>query len=278
MSFQSTAATSPLSLPTPPPPPPPPKPAGHPPSKVATPVDNGYARSLLLPSGNEHPTNRALHHLGEDSSRRSDFEDMTNSLHPVDPLKSASFRDSANTEPYQARSQDPGEAYIPDILQDKSKPDLTEALRTPAILDALSTAPSVNPQTSPLPALLAVNIDLARQLQNQEEHLQRLRTGTQAHLLQLHSQERSFRAQQARMDEVLAPFSPKGLYERLVASVAEQESLCSALEDSFLEGDGKASEREVESWVKSVREGRARWWRRQEVRARWDEGRVGGWR
>ena len=54
--------------------------------------------------------------------------------------------------------------------------------------------------------------------------------------------------------------------------------LTQALEDSFVEGEGKATEREVGEFVKRYREGRKTYWIRRERRERWDEGRVGGWR
>lgn len=79
------------------------------------------------------------------------------------------------------------------------------------------------------------------------------------------------------------------MYGRLVSSIAEQEALVRAVEESFLEGGGveecgrdvragMASEREVGDWVKRIREGTAVLERRRESRTRWDEGRVGGWR
>lgn len=90
------------------------------------------------------------------------------------------------------------------------------------------------------------------------------------------------------MDAALAPWSPKALYQRLAAAIAEQEAVCQAVMESFLEGDhdydhtgtgtGKASDREVTDWVRRIRMESARLEARREARARWDEGRVGGWR
>jgi hypothetical protein len=79
------------------------------------------------------------------------------------------------------------------------------------------------------------------------------------------------------------------MYGRLVSGIAEQEAIVRAVEESFLEeggvdeygrgnAAGKASEREIGEWVKRIREGTAVLERRRESRARWDEGRVGGWR
>jgi len=69
------------------------------------------------------------------------------------------------------------------------------------------------------------------------------------------------------------------LHARLGAAIAEQEAVCLGVEESFIEGDGAiATDREVEAWIRRVREGRRLVWLRRERRARWDEGRVGGWR
>lgn len=86
------------------------------------------------------------------------------------------------------------------------------------------------------------------------------------------------------MDAALAPWSPKALYQRLGAGIAEQEAVCLAVEESFLEGEhvgegeGRASDREVADWVRRVRAEGAKLADRKEAKARWDEGRVGGWR
>lgn len=68
------------------------------------------------------------------------------------------------------------------------------------------------------------------------------------------------------------------MYQRLALGVGEAEGLCEAVEESFLEGEGEAGEREVGEFVKRVREGRKGVWLRRERKERWDEGRVGGWR
>jgi hypothetical protein len=80
------------------------------------------------------------------------------------------------------------------------------------------------------------------------------------------------------MDRALAPFSPSSLYQRLSQGVQEQEMVCRALEESFLEGDGAtASEREALEWVRRYREAKKIYYSRQERKERWDEGRIGGW-
>jgi len=80
----------------------------------------------------------------------------------------------------------------------------------------------------------------------------------------------------------LRDFSAPALYEKLKAAIGEQEGLCQGLEESFLEGgadgSGVASDREVEQFVKRLKEARKVEYLRKERKARWDEGRVGGWR
>lgn len=91
------------------------------------------------------------------------------------------------------------------------------------------------------------------------------------------------------MDGALAPWGPRAMYQRLMAGISEQESMLTAVQESFLEGGSsgheydngvgtKASEKEVTDWVKRIREGATVLEKRREMRARWDEGRVGGWR
>ncbi len=92
------------------------------------------------------------------------------------------------------------------------------------------------------------------------------------------------------MDDALAPWGPRQMYQRLLSSINEQEALLGAMHESFLEGGhegdayygaangGKASEKEVTDWVRRIREGATTLEKRREMRARWDEGRVGGWR
>jgi hypothetical protein len=90
------------------------------------------------------------------------------------------------------------------------------------------------------------------------------------------------------MDDALSPWGPRAMYQRLVSSIWEQEAVIRAVHESFLEGgevefnsgggDGKASEKEVSEWIRRIREGTTKLEKRRETRARWDEGRVGGWR
>lgn len=68
------------------------------------------------------------------------------------------------------------------------------------------------------------------------------------------------------------------LKQRLNASVAEQEALLRGLEESWVEEDGVAAEREVAEFVRRVKEARRVAFLRSERKQRWDEARVGGWR
>jgi hypothetical protein len=58
----------------------------------------------------------------------------------------------------------------------------------------------------------------------------------------------------------------------------EQELLVRSLEESWLEDDGVASDREVGDFLRRVKDGRKTAFLMRERKARWDEGRVGGWR
>jgi hypothetical protein len=211
---------------------------------------------------------------------------------------------------------DPGDQWLPRFLEDKSyvpvpplvhdmadlgqpreltyraltrKQDLAEILSTPSLLNSLTNSPqtihpSISASQSALTAALTSNIELARHLLTQETRVAQARAQTQAQLVGAHALEHQWRLKQADMDDKLSPFAPASLYQRLGVGVGEQEAVCAALEESFLEeggggdGAGLASEREVLEWVRRYREAKKLYYLRQERKERWDEGRVGGWR
>lgn len=166
------------------------------------------------------------------------------------------------------------------------KQDLTEILSDPARLSALTHSPqtvhpSLGSSHEALQVALSENIERAAQLLELEARLAHQRSTTQSQLLSTHALERQWRAKQADMDHALAPFAPASLYQRLSQGVQEQEGVCYALEESFLEGEGDgalATEREVGDWIRRYREAKKLYYLRQERKERWDEGRVGGWR
>jgi len=122
----------------------------------------------------------------------------------------------------------------------------------------------------------------ASRLLELENRVSHQRSSSQARLLATHALERQWRAKQAEMDHALAPFAPANLYQRLNQGVLEQEAVCCALEESFLDSEAPdgapATEREASDWVKKYREAKKLYYLRQERKERWDEGRVGGWR
>jgi hypothetical protein len=160
--------------------------------------------------------------------------------------------------------------------------ELQAVLSNATLITALATLhPSYSASQGQLQQLLEKNKALAQHVSEVETQLANLRTATESLLLNHQSLEVSWRKKQSEMDAALAPWSPKALYQRLVAAVAEQEAICQAVVESFLEGDhdgGKASDREVTEWVRRIRTEGAKLELRREGRARWDEGRVGGWR
>ncbi|KAF4998087.1 hypothetical protein FGRMN_3384 [Fusarium graminum] len=181
---------------------------------------------------------------------------------------------------------DPGDQWLPQTLQDKSKQDLAELLANPDLLNALTHSPeSIHPSLvashQALSAALNENIELAGQLTDMEARLSHQRASTQSQLLSTHTLERQWRQKQSEMDHALAPFSPSALYQQLSQGVQEQALVSEAMEESFLEGEGEgvaATEREVTDWVRRYREAKVQAYLRQERKERWDEGRVGGWR
>src|SRR4051794_11112322 len=149
------------------------------------------------------------------------------------------------------------------ILTFCRKLDLSDALKNPTLLTAFTHAPSVghaslSASQTPLKRALEANLQLAQTVLQLEDRLNHLRASTETQLLSTLSLERAWRAKQSEMDRVLSPFSPSSLYQRMAQGVQEQELLCQALEESFLEGDGigQSSEREVQEWVRRYREAR----------------------
>ncbi|KAB8289551.1 hypothetical protein EYC80_010709 [Monilinia laxa] len=108
--------------------------------------------------------------------------------------------DSSREQPQQI--QDPGDQWLPNILNDKSKQDLAFALSNPNLLAALthstSTAhPSISTSQEPLKSALNENTALATHLLELESRLDHLRTSTQAQLLSTHALERQWKQKQS---------------------------------------------------------------------------------
>ncbi|KAJ2905075.1 uncharacterized protein MKZ38_006468 [Zalerion maritima] len=186
---------------------------------------------------------------------------------------------------------DPGDSWLPLFLQDKSKQDLEVLLRTSTLLNALANSPStIHPSLGQsyqtVSAALHENIRTASELLDLENQLAHQRASAQAQLLSAHALERQWQQKQRDVDMSLYPFSPSALYQTLGQGLQDQEAMCRSLEDSFLDGgfaaanghDGVASEREVSEWTRSYRDQKKLYYLRRERKARWDEGRVGGWR
>lgn len=181
--------------------------------------------------------------------------------------------------------QPPREGWLPDVLHNKSKADLEHLLSSTELLTALlhnpeTTHPSLPASVYLLQQHLSQNLQLAKHLDDLHKSLLSTRSNVQTHLLAVRGLETRWKKKQSELENKLEPWGPRELHQRLVTSIAEQESLCQVLEDSFIEDDsgGLSSEREVGDWVKRVKEGRRLCHLRRERRARWDEGRVGGWR
>ncbi|KAL4999617.1 hypothetical protein BDV10DRAFT_54057 [Aspergillus recurvatus] len=237
------------------PPPPPPKPGSHEASRGGTPqVSSPSPATPQLPQQGQY---------GPDVTRRY--------LNPS----------TVNSAVNATRPPSIEEGWLPEDIKEKSTIDLQTILQAPSLISAISaTHPSHDSHQEILQTLLKYNQDLANHLLDLQSQLTSLRSSTETLLLQHQSLEVSWRKKQSEMDAALAPWSPKALYQRLSAGIAEQEAVCLAVEESFLEGEhhGKASEKEVADWVRRVRAEGVKLAGRREAKARWDEGRVGGWR
>lgn len=249
------------------PPPPPPKPLGHissgDPSRSGTPLSYPQSQSVPPPV-------------------------------PPNPVQSTPQQQPPHQEPQQIPPPSHQERWLPTApsgasLSAHTIPDLHTLASSPSHLSALAQShPSYASSLTPLNQLLSQNVTAAQQLQSLESQLNHLRQQTAQLLLNHTSLQTQWRRKQGDMDDALSPWQPRAMYQRLVASINEQESLLRAMMESFLDGggddayngasDGKASEKEVTDWIRRLREGATTLEKRREMRARWDEGRVGGWR
>ncbi|KAJ6036177.1 hypothetical protein N7540_000456 [Penicillium herquei] len=252
-SFYSTPTMMNPALNADTPPPPPPKPSSHEASRGGTPQN----ASMPAP---QQPTS---------SGYRPDAQMI-----------------SAQQSPYPQQGPLPApptieEGWLPEEVKDKSTVDLQSILQNPSLISALASQhPSHTARQESLESLLQVNKELASRVLEMQNHIAEVRASTETMLLQHQSLEVSWRKKQTEMDTALAPWSPKGLYQRLSAAIAEQEAVCQAVEESFLDEDhhGRATEKEITDWVRRVRAEASKLASRKEAKARWDEGRVGGWR
>lgn len=183
------------------------------------------------------------------------------------------------------------EAYwLPESLPSKATADLASVLHNGELLTALAHShPSYAASTAQLNAALLANIDLAQQLSVLQSQVQQSRAQAAQLLLQHTTLNTQWRRKQSEMDDALSPWGPRAMYQRLVSSISEQEAVIRAVQESFLEGgdeeayggspgSGKANDKQVSEWIRRIREGTTTLEKRRETRARWDEGRVGGWR
>ena len=278
------AGSPPPATPIPSAPPlPPPKPASQSadPSRSGTPIHSmaagpGASPSSFPPSGSV----------------------ATNSPRPQPPIPN-SIPSSSTPVPqaaYQAQQQIPippptlQDRWIPPQIADKPITELQSLANNQSLLAALAaTHPSYPSSLVPLQNAIQANIQLAQQISQMEAQLRKLRDETAQLLLNHTSLQTQWRRKQSEMDDALSPWGPRQMYQRLLSSITEQESVLKAMQESFLESsnsddgyyggaDGKASEKEVTEWVRRIREGATTLEKRREMRARWDEGRVGGWR
>lgn len=168
-------------------------------------------------------------------------------------------------------------------LSVSSVTDLQDVLNTPSLHSALlvsphTTHPAIPASEQHLSPLVQANIAATSQLMETEARLAALREQTQSRLLALRALEQQHRSKISETEAALRDFSPQALYQRLNASVQEQELLLRGIEESWLEEDGVASEREVTEFVRRAKDARKTAFMRRERKSRWDDGRVGGWR
>ncbi|KAK5946413.1 hypothetical protein PMZ80_000556 [Knufia obscura] len=290
MSSHDSYYTNPTSPPSGPPPPPPPKPYAQDPSRTATPIaspppqqQNRHSQQPPLPP---HP------------SQAQSPPPQPQPQYQAHPSQQQQYHPQPQPQPHSHAQQPtnptlPQTFDLPDSITKHTTPDLSSLLSNPETLTALAQQhPSYAASLQPLQTQISSNIALSQQVSSLETQVRQLREQTTQLMLQHTSLQTQWRRKQSEMDEALAPWGPRAMYQRLVAGISEQEALLRAVHESFLEGggdqdyyggggagaSGKASEKEITDWVRRIREGTTVLEKRREMRARWDEGRVGGWR
>lgn len=173
--------------------------------------------------------------------------------------------------------------WVPPTLHTKNTADLhalldDHTLQTAFLTNPDTTHPSLPASEQILRQHLETNIALSTSLSQLASRLSTQRAATQSRLLSLRALEQSHRSKLSETEDALSQFSPMALYQRLSASVAEQDNLVRGVEESWLDESGVADNAEVEAFVRRVKEARKVAFLRRERKGRWDEGRVGGWR
>lgn len=277
----------PVSSPTGPPPPPPPKPYSQDVSRINTPAAPPphpirYSQQFEQPPLPPHP-----------SYQQSPPPLPPQQHYQQQPYPHQDAQSSYNVQqvqPQQAQGPPlPTSFELPEHIVKQSTSDLSKLLSDPALIHSLAQLhPAYTTALQPLQNQINSNVSLASQVSSLEKQVKELRESTGQLMLQHTSLQTQWRRKQSEMDEALAPWGPRAMYQRLVASINEGEAILTAVQESFLEGSGggdefygsggKASEKEVTDWIKRIRENATALEKRREMRARWDEGRVGGWR
>ncbi|RPA80701.1 hypothetical protein BJ508DRAFT_327039 [Ascobolus immersus RN42] len=231
---------------------------------------------------------------------------------PPRPPKPSSPSPHQSTQPPEIPAPPPIDPnFLPPFLKDKSIADLQHLLNSPALLQALYTAhhPAAQASSQTLQSSLATTKSLALNLSSLEQQLHTQRAQTEALLASTKALEHAWREKEAEMYRELKRWSEVGLYQRLEAGIAEGERLSQQIEEEFLRswgGSGKKKDkrgkkekekdsgedttesedeedegsrrRALEEFVKQYVEVRKLVHLRKERKARWDEGRIGGWR
>ncbi|CAG7935497.1 unnamed protein product [Penicillium nalgiovense] len=274
------------------------------PSSPFPPQSQFYSSQIMNPVNPDTPPPPPPKPNSHETSRRGTPQNI--SAHAWQPDNQPSgHQGTYPNNPQQPYIPDPPtieEGWLPDLVSDKSwvplkslksmitaplnshKPrttDLQTILKDPSLISALSSQhPSYTTRQQHLETLIQTNKDLATRILEMQNHLVEVRASTETMMITHQSLEVSWRKKQAEMDAALAPWSPKALYQRFSAAITEQEAVCHAVEESFLDEDhhGRATEKEIADWVRRVRAEASKLAARKEAKARWDEGRVGGWR
>jgi hypothetical protein len=200
---------------------------------------------------------------------------------PPPPGNMNSHNNYSNVPQAQISLPEPG--WLPPIVHELATNDLGRLVEDAELQAALlndtdNTHGSIAASQEALRQMLESNIEIASSLQQLERRVTHERAATQTRLLSLRALEQQHKSKIVETEDTLKSFSPMALYQRLNSSLQEQDGLLKGIEDSFLEEGGLATDREVQDFVRRLREAKRLAFLRHERKERWDEGRVGGWR
>lgn len=166
------------------------------------------------------------------------------------------------------------------FLESRTAAELQALLENPEMVDQIYFAE--HPQPKEQAQHLAKLESKQQQLRIDDERIRtrvvELKLEVENALIETKELEREWENTELTMYSSLKPYTSTALHSRLQAATGEAEATTESLLSSFLEVVSKAEGDEVHDFVKEYRNARKLYHLRREHLARWNDGRVGGFR